>query len=447
VRLDPAEIPALPLPAALVDRYQEVIARTPEWRGAAPGTLSYHAGEARLLVGAGEAARPEQDALTRRLLAELRAAGAELTPEPARCVAVLATSLELVAGHAPAAAGQGTTGEVLELASAAIRARLPNSALGVDGGPVDQEAPAPAQIALALVQFAANAAGHEGARTLRLRIGIGPTFFVEWPSERTTSVPTAGRHHSRLRQRWGLGYVRMVADALGATALPPAPTEPGWAGACLSLGSRRLTLPLAQYVGGAVRRATQTWEQEAAVEVPELREVLVRDLGPVLAAAAGAPGTIARGELFAARCAGGATWVALPPETGAERARDVLRGLDHERALWDLPEARAIRVHALISLLGTSLGEPPAAFAPAAFERDLPRACAALGVPPPRVGPVLACPDPRVVAFLLGELGGELVADGAGMSLIPGAGAAANPLVRLLDPSFTGRVLLAGTPR
>lgn len=446
MRLDPAEVPALPLAAALVDRYQDVIACTPEWRGAAPGTLSYHAGEARLLVGAGETARPEQEAVTRRLLAELRAAGADLPPEPARCVAVLASSLELVAGGSPEAAGRGTTGEVLALAGAAIRARVPETSLAIEDGAAEQDAPAPAQIALALVQFAANAAGHEGAETLRLRVGIGPTFFVEWPSDQAASVAATGRHHPRLRRRWGLGYVRIVADALGATALPPAPTRPGWAGACLSLGSRRLTLPLAQYVDGSIRRATQTWEQEAAAAEPELADALARDLGPALAAAAAAPGTIARGELFTARCAGGAVWVALPPETGAGRARDVLRGLDHERALWDLPGARAIRVHALISLLGTSLGEAPAAFAPDAYARELPRACAALGVAAPEVGPVLACPDPRVVAFLLSELGGELVSDRLGLALAPAAGAAANPLVRLLEPSFTGRVLLARTP-
>src|SRR5439155_15967707 len=87
------------------------------------------------------------------------------------------------------------------------------------------------------------------------------TFFVEWPAARPASAVAGGQSHPGLRRRWGLGYVRMVADYLGATALPPGPTAEGWTGPCLSLGSRRLTLPLAVYSDGLLARGTQTWEQ------------------------------------------------------------------------------------------------------------------------------------------------------------------------------------------
>ena len=72
----------------------------------------------------------------------------------------------------------------------------------------------------------------------------------------------------------------------------------------------------------------------------------------------------------------------------------------------------------------------------------MPRACAAMGVPPPRLGPLLACPDPRATAFLLAELGGELAARPDGTFLLPAAGAARSPLLELLAPDERGWVRL-----
>ena len=367
------------------------------------------------------------------------AAVGSVPPAQALQATVLTSSLELVAGWPSET--EGTTGQVLELAEAAVRARVADASVQVAPDPAPQAVPAPAQVALAMVQFATNAARHDGARQLRLRVGLGPSFFVEWPSERTASVAVAARGHPQLRRRWGLGYVRMVADFLGATPLPPGPTAPGWFGACLSLGGRRLTLPLALFASRARQRSTRTWDQEVASDDPEVRARLAADLDAVIAAAAARPGTPARAGLFAGRHVAGQTWVALPPATGAERVRDVLHGLDHERPLWSAPEPHATRVHALIALLSRALGEPPASFTPDAFARELPRACAALGVPAPAVGPMLACPDPRVTAFLLWELGGALVVDGAGAAVQAPPGARANPLVRLLGDA-TGRIRL-----
>ena len=54
---------------------------------------------------------------------------------------------------------------------------------------------------------------------------------------------------------------------------------------------------------------------------------------------------------IAARHVGDGTWISLVPETGPDRARDVLRGLEHERALWSAPEPHATTVHALTALV------------------------------------------------------------------------------------------------
>lgn len=437
MRLDPAEIACLPLPAALIDRQAVVVAATPEWQGAAPGTVCYHTGEARLLVGPGGRAWPAQEAVMRRLLDEMHAAVAAMSGDQALCAAVLGSGLELVAGWPPDEMATESIVDVLSRARAVIRARVPEVEVEVLGA-TPQPVPAPDQIALALLQFAANAFSHEGSTRLRIRVGVGPTFFVEWPGDRALGAVASGQSHPGLRRRWGLGYVRMVADYLGATALPPGPAADGWTGPCLSLGSRRLTLPLAVYSNGQLVRGTQTWEQSVRSLDPAVPGAILGDLEPVLRSAAAEPGAIVAHGLLRARWAAGGAWVALPPETGPGRARDVLRGLDHERVLWSAPEPHATRVHGLISLLARSLGEQPTAYAPEAFARELPRACAALGVAAPEVGPMLACPDPRATAFLLAELDGTLDSRPDGTFLKPGPSAAHSPLRELLSPDDQG---------
>lgn len=440
MRLDPAEVAHVPLPAALLDRRDGLIAATAEWQGAVPGTACYHTGEARLLVGPGGRPWPAQVAVMRRLLDEIRAAVAAMEGDRAVCAAVLASGLELVAGWPPDEGICDSIAGVLGRARTAIRARVPEAEVEMVGSGA-QPVPAPDQVALALLQFAANASSHEGTSRLRLRAGTGPTFFVEWPAAGPAGPVASGQSHPGLRRRWGLGYVRMVADYLGATALPPGPTAAGWTGPCLSLGSRRLTLPLAVFGRDGAARASQTWEQSVRSLDPAITGAVLADLAGVLEAAPREPGAIVRHGLLRARWTPAGTWVALPPETGPERVRDVLRGLDHERLLWSAPEPHATRVHGLIALLGRSLGDRPRAFAPEAFARELPRACAALGVEPPRVGPLLACPDPRATAFLLAELGGELAGRPDGTFLVPGR-AARGPLLELLGPDERGRVRL-----
>src|SRR5205807_8753147 len=67
VRLDPAEVPELPFPAALVDSAGAVVAATPEWQGPLPGSLAYHTGAGPLLIRASSPPPPDLDPLMGRL--------------------------------------------------------------------------------------------------------------------------------------------------------------------------------------------------------------------------------------------------------------------------------------------------------------------------------------------------------------------------------------------
>src|SRR5206468_6670092 len=132
VRLDPLEVPYLPLPCALLDRMGQPIAQTPEWRGAGPGSLSFGAGQAQLVVGPTEAVPDGQQTLTTRLLRELDAAVGVMTGDQALCASVLASSLELVAGQPiDLNRARGSTTQVLEYARATIAARTSGVRLDV----------------------------------------------------------------------------------------------------------------------------------------------------------------------------------------------------------------------------------------------------------------------------------------------------------------------------
>jgi hypothetical protein len=405
MRLEPAEVAELPLAGALRDLEGNLLAATPEWRGAGPGSTAYLIGRGHLVV-APQVATPELDTLIERLLTTLREASQAATADDARRIEVLSAGLELVAGRPPRAEQTGDVRRVLELALAAIPARTQGLLTEVEEPLPELKVLAPAAIALAVTQLAVNAHQHEGVTKLRLRVDRGPSFYVEWPNTAPRPVRVDSHRHPSRREGWGWGYVQMVADALGASALPPGPTTPGMVGACLGLGTVQLTLPLAEVRAGVVRRSTLTWDQDP--EASRFGEPVHGFLVELLAAAALQPGRITYSDLYQARAVGDRTWVALAPESGASRARDLIRGLAHERALWRAPEPHATRLHGLTSLLGIALGEPWPSVPPSVWSELAPIAAQALGVRLPTRLEVLVVPDPRIVAVLLAELGGRL---------------------------------------
>lgn len=410
MRLEPAEAAQLPLPAALFETGGRLLAATPEWAGAGPagGTL-YLTGQGHLVV-APDVPTPELDVLVEALLESLRAALRGRRGGDASRAEVLAAGLQLVAGRPALGTERARVERVVELALAAIAGRSQDLVVEVRSPLPNVEVPSPAAVALALTQLAVNAEQHSGARRVALRVAAGPTFYVEWAGPHRGTVPVDSHRHPLRRDRWGWAYVQMVVDSLGATALPPGPTGPGLVGACLGLGSVQLTLPLARVEAGRIERSTLAWDQDS--QVPRFGEPLRGLAAGLVETARQRPGEVAYVDLYRARAQTGHAWLALAPEAGSNRARDLLRGLAHERALWTAPEPHATRLQALASLIGVALGDRWPTVPPAVWAELAPAAGAALGVSLPVRLDTVAPPDPRLVALLLAELGGRLVQRG-----------------------------------
>src|ERR1700733_4222676 len=327
VNLSLAEIAELPLAAALVDAAGTVIARTPEWDGPGPGAVSYPVRSVRLVVRT-QPASAQCDELLTRLLDAIEAAARGLDGTQAQRVRILGGSLRLVAGREPG--GWGTTDDVIELARAGITARTALTVDAVAGNA--RPVLGPDCAAPVLVQLAVNAERHDGATGVRLEVDR-TTFRVVWRHTGAAPRITTARRRAE-RDRWGLGFARIAADAIGGTVYPPRATGDGALAATLELGIRRLALPLAAVRDGRICRATRSWDEETGL-APGSPTGLGSKLATIEAAAASVPGRIVVDGGFSARAGLRALWVAVPPDNATVRAREVITGLIHERALSD----------------------------------------------------------------------------------------------------------------
>jgi hypothetical protein len=243
-----------------------------------------------------------------------------------------------------------------------------------------------------------NAERHDGAKTVRLEVDK-TTFRVIWPRVgRPATIRTARRYADR--ERWGLGFARNAADAIGGSVFPPRPSGDANVAATLELGVRRLALPLAVVRDGIVRRATRTWDEETSVMPGCLARAGSR-LGDICAAAQSQPGRIVS-DGWSARATAGVTWVAVPPDDSEVRAREVVAGLVHERALSDhIGEPARSTIAGLALLLATLLGEPMPRLPMSAWTRRMAELAGSFAIP----GPVpsfegVGAIEPAVVAVL-----------------------------------------------
>jgi hypothetical protein len=406
-----SELAELPLSAALLDRDQSMVAHTPEWRGAGPGTVAYPVRSARLLVATG-AAPATCHALLERLLGAIEAAAAGADPVVAMRLRMVSESLRVVSGRRAESAGRAR--DAIEHARTGITAR---TALAVSAGDVtDFAVQAPAAAALVMVQLAVNAERHAGATRVALSSERN-VFHVAWPGDAGgLRVVTSRRRADRLR--WGMGFARIAADTLGGAISGPYRRADGCVAASLEVGLGRLALPVAALRGRQVWRATRTWDEETGM--PPGTEVT---RGTRLAAARDAalrqPGRIAHQDGWCARTGRRLVWVAIPPDDVTDRARDVLAGLVHERALTGaVAEPARSRLTALGLLLHAALGQPlPRLPARAWNQRFLElREVYALGQPAPKFEGIAAL-DPAVVAMLAAESGAGFELDGDAMWL------------------------------
>lgn len=400
MNLSLADLRDLPLAAALIASSGDVIVHTPEWQGGGPGSAAYPVRRNRLVVCC-EPAAPRCTELLQLLLAELHATATELGGAQRDLVRMLASSLELVAGRAfegdvmPAR-------RVLDLARCGIAARTglqvtveARDAFEVAGGYA---------AALVLVQLAANAERHARAETVTLAAHANG-LHVSWPGDIGAGAPPTARRHDD-RERWGLGFARIAADAIGGVVHAPQRRNPGAVTATLELGVGRLTLPLAMVREGRVARATRAWDEETGA-LPGTSLAALPRAEHALADAQATPGRIARIDGLSARAVRDAVWLAVPPDDVAGRARDVTDGLTHERVLTEgIGEPRRSRINALAQLLGFVLGAPIQRVPSGAWVRRM-RGLAApfgLAMPVPDFDGVGAT-DPAVCALLAAEAG------------------------------------------
>lgn len=432
------DLRALPFASALIGSDGEVVAHTPEWRGDGPGSASYPVRHSRLVVCV-EAAAPSCAALLDRVLGELDASGAEAVAPYSLQLRMLAASLRVVAGRTVHEQDVLSVGEVLELAQAGIEARTGlrhriagferGRAVAVRGG---------AAAALVLVQLAVNAERHDAAAAVHLSAAAGE-LRIEWENGSAGGVSTARRRQDR--QRWGLGFARIAADAIGGVVHPPQPHGDRMVMAALEFGVPRLSLPLAALRDGHIVRATRAWDDETAA-IPGTAVITMPRLLDAAHAATATPGSIARAGAFTARQAGDMTWIAVPPDDVADRARDVIDGLAHEQALVDgVTEPRRSRIHALAQLLAHALGAPLQRV-PSSLWGERMRVLASLyelSMPVPEPAGVGAI-DPAVSALLAAEAGErfEVVGDELWLVLRPNS-----PLTATLSGGERTRIRLS----
>lgn len=435
MNLTAAEAAELPLAAAL-HHGDDLLATTPEWRGAGAGAVRYRAHHAVLTVDAADAG-PACAELVARLLEALGRAADAAPHRMALRLRMLAAGCALVGGRAAGAAGPAS--EVLELACAGIAARTALRVSLRDGGgdPVEDAA----ATALALVQLAANAERHEGATEVELAAS-GTTFSVSWNGIAAPAQVRTSRQRGD-REGWGLGYARVAADSLGgAVYLPDAGC--GRRTAVLELGVRRLALPLALVSGNEVQRATTAWDEETGLVPGTAVAPESRAARCVAAASRSSGGVVAVEGWTARRCARG-TWLAIPPDGAADRARDVLQALVHERALWEgVTPPSALRIVTLAAVLARALGSEMPRVPGSVWNRRAPEVAAVLGLrlPVPRCTGV-AVMDPRVALVLAADLGEGLDADGDDLVLRVRPECRDDALVRVLADHAASRIRLS----
>jgi hypothetical protein len=405
MRLTADEITHLPYCCALVDRTGSVASSTPEWRGFSLGALTYEAGIGKLVI-IPDGCKPEVDGLVVELVAEVMAAGRTLSTADRRSVEMLAAGLALVGGRLSGATNIGNASDAIAYAIEGARRSAPAVTVRVESE-LDLPVAAPAALGLGLLQLIRNAHRHAGAVDITVRVTRGPTLSVEWADESTgTSVSTARRADQR--KRWGLGFARLLADSMGGVLTAPVSLRPGVLSSAIGLGASRLAAPLACSSGGTIERASRAWDEETRLP-PGSR--LDQQLELVASNALARPGEVAYSGIYRARSVGSRVWLGVAPQSSLGRARDVLRGIQHENALLSAAQPHATRIFALASILARVVSDEGfEAVSPGVWQRDFAPACAAMGLhPAPGLSDGrLTYPEPRVTAFLLAAVGGNL---------------------------------------
>jgi hypothetical protein len=225
---------------------------------------------------------------------------------------------------------------------------------------------------------------------------------------------------------------------------PAVDGEQGGRSASLELGVMRLALPLALVADGSVLKATRAWDEETGL-LPGARVAPAGRLTECIAAADAAGGGIAVVGGWTARTVGSRTWIAVPPDSAVDRARDVLDGMVHERALWDnVPEPGRSRIVALAAILSSLIGGTVERVPGETWNRRAAEVARVYGLAMrvPRFAGAGAV-DPRVALFLAAEFGERLDAEDDELYLRIAPRWRDHPLVRVFVPDGEGSLKLS----
>jgi len=426
VNLTLGEVAELPLPAALFGADDHLVASTPEWTGSAPGAVTLRVRGHRLVVGTERASSDRED-LVALLLDSLDSASRHALDGSSLQVRMLATALRLLAGRV--VDGAGSSDHVVHFASAGVRARTGLEVTIEDHAAWEVRAPEVA--ALVLVQLAVNAERHGRARAVTISQST-QALHVGWRGRSGDArVRTARRRGDR--DRWGLGFARIAADALGGVVYALTDAGDGACSSTLELGVSRLALPLAAVRRGVIAKATRAWDEETGLLPGTPAEADARLVG-CIDGARSADGAIASSAGWHAREGVDLTWIAIPPDGTLDRMRDLVDGLAHERALWEgVREPDRSRIAAVAALLASAIGTPLARSPALAWTRRMRELSSVFSLPMavPECQAVGAL-DPQVTALLACEVGACFEVDGERMWLRTRPDSRGNPLLRAL---------------
>ena len=374
MKLTLATVASLPLAAAAVDADNSLLARTPEWCGVGIGTVTYGLGTTSLLVTPVDQSA-QVSVLVDELLLAMRRAVSATGDEFADRLAVTASALGVVFGRRPK--DVGTVGHVVHYLQALSKFH-PGTDLLLRPGTVGPtaEVRSPGAVAMALHQLIRNASGHDDTSAVHLLVGShgrGSLFFsLDWASNRpapprpirtsralSRRVSMADDGGVREHRGWGLGYVTVAADALGAVRTGPLVGPDGVRHVTWEFGVPRLMLPVACFQNWRVTDTTPGWEAEE-VNCPRRGEPLGLELEGIIRDARAAAGHIVSREAWLARHvpATEKTYVALPPDGMVERARDIIVGCSHEQESWQVREPIGTILNALLVLVALAAGQP-----------------------------------------------------------------------------------------
>jgi hypothetical protein len=404
VRITSDELADLPLAAAWCREDGAMVASTPEWTGAGVDTVQYRLGALRLIV-ATDGHSAEVAALCARVLDELDTTARSAPPEAELMRRSLRAGLHLVMGRPDL-----TERSAVEVLAAVRAAAGEENVEVVLGSAVSSAVRGGDTVALALKQLATNAGKHDAATDLTAEESGPGIFRLRWRGTVASGSVRTSRHPDR-RGRWGLGLVRLAADALGATVVPVRYGENGHSEATFTLlsGAARFTLPLAAVdQRRRIERATRAWDEETGL-LPG--QPVSADLAELVGRAESNGSGMVTNEAFTARRGIANTWISLKPRSTRDQARDLIAGVAHENALLG-NGAHALRVEGCVQVLGLILGASTEMWLRPALDEHLAAACAAFGAPAPTLrGIGRDAPPAPMAAFLASEGGGGELAE------------------------------------